>query len=278
MKNYLAHSFSTDDFELVSVIDELPLWSAPFGLRLLDTIKLKPRINALDIGCGLGFPLIEVAQRLGTSSKVFGIDPWARALERAQLKIKKYDIEKVEVIRGVGEHLPFVDNFFDLIVSNNGINNVQDIRQTLAECHRVAKPGAQFVMTANLEDTMIEFYTVLEETLAASGLLENIIKMKDHIYSKRKPLEKMKSFLGKAGFRIKSIQQDRFRMSFLNATAMFNHSLIKYWFLDGWKSVVGSDDLVNIFDQVEARLDAIAEKKGELILTIPYITIDSMKR
>jgi len=91
MKNYLTHSFSTDDFELVSVIDELPLWSAPFGLRLLDTIKLKPRINALDIGCGLGFPLIEVAQRLGTSSKVFGIDPFpygikanAKAMDMAQ--------------------------------------------------------------------------------------------------------------------------------------------------------------------------------------------------
>src|SRR3990172_10554394 len=93
MTKFRKFTFNLDDKDTVSVIDELPLWSAPFGLRLLDTIKLKPRINALDIGCGLGFPLIEVAQRLGTSSKIFGIDPWQRAIERAQLKIKKYDIE-----------------------------------------------------------------------------------------------------------------------------------------------------------------------------------------
>ena len=43
MKEYLNHSFSIEDFNLVSIIDELPLWSAPFGLDLLDTVKLKPK-------------------------------------------------------------------------------------------------------------------------------------------------------------------------------------------------------------------------------------------
>jgi arsenite methyltransferase len=277
MKNYLTHSFSTDDFDLVSVIDELPLWSAPFGLRLLDAVELRSHVNALDIGCGFGFPLIEIAQRLGTSSKIFGIDPWARAIERAHLKINKYGIENVEVIKGVAERLPFADNSFDLIVSNNGINNVQDIVQTLSECYRTARLGAQFLMTANLEDSMIEFYAVLEETLAANGMDENITRMKDHIYSKRKPLKEMENMLESAGFKIKSVHQDSFRMNFLDATAMFNHSLIKYWFLDGWKSVVDQDDLAKVFDQVEERLDAIARKKRELILTIPYVTIDCRK-
>ena len=87
MKEYLEHSFNPDDSEFVSAIDELPLWSAPFGLKLLDTIELHPDNNALDIGCGLGFPLLEVSQRLGNSSRVYGIDPWERALERINLKI-----------------------------------------------------------------------------------------------------------------------------------------------------------------------------------------------
>lgn len=64
MEKYLNHSFKTDDYELVSIIDEFPFWSAPFGLDLLDTIILKPNTIALDIGSGLGFPLIERAMRL----------------------------------------------------------------------------------------------------------------------------------------------------------------------------------------------------------------------
>ena len=92
MKKYLNHTFSTEDKELVSIIDELPLWSAPFGLSLLNTIKLGNGFRVLDIGSGQGFPLIEIAQRLGESSMVFGIDLWKEANERASLKIKKYDL------------------------------------------------------------------------------------------------------------------------------------------------------------------------------------------
>src|SRR4030067_181575 len=58
--------------EIISAIDELSLWAAPFGLKLLETIKLKKNITALDIGFGLGFPLLEVAMRLGEPSKVCG--------------------------------------------------------------------------------------------------------------------------------------------------------------------------------------------------------------
>jgi len=64
MDNYLKTNYDLNNAETVSVVDELPLWSAPFGLRLLDKIKYKKNITAFDIGSGLGFPLLEVAMRL----------------------------------------------------------------------------------------------------------------------------------------------------------------------------------------------------------------------
>ncbi|MEJ2507213.1 MAG: class I SAM-dependent methyltransferase, partial [Ignavibacteriaceae bacterium] len=151
MKNYLHHTFESDDPELISIIDELPLWSAPFGLKLLDNVQLKPNINVLDVGCGLGFPLIELSQRFGNTCKFYGVDPWQSALKRAQAKIYKYKITNTVVTKSIAEKLPFKNNSFDLIVSNNGINNVQDIRQTLSECFRVSNTGAQFLTTMNLE-------------------------------------------------------------------------------------------------------------------------------
>lgn len=274
MKEYLNQEVDTNDFDLVSVIDDLPLWSAPFGLELLDTIRLKPGVSAIDIGCGLGFPLIEISQRLGNTSKVFGIDPWEKATERIQLKIKKYNIKNVQVVRGLAEHLPFPDNFFDLIVSNNGINNVQDIELTLSECHRVSKPYAQFVLTLNLEKTMIEFYEVFEKTLLKDGLEDEVQKMKEQIYSKRKPLNETESLLESVGFQIKSTKNDSFKIRFSDGTSMLNHYLIRFWFTDGWKNILSSNDLERIFDQIEDELNIRAKKQGEFYLTIPFVTID----
>ena len=38
----------------MSAFDELPLWSAPFGLRLLDAAMQEHATRILDVGCGCG--------------------------------------------------------------------------------------------------------------------------------------------------------------------------------------------------------------------------------
>jgi ubiquinone/menaquinone biosynthesis C-methylase UbiE len=87
--------------------------------------------------------------RLGSSSRIYGIDPWHAGMERARWKKEIMNVQNVELIRGLAEDMPFEDSFFDLLVSNNGINNVQSLSKTLTECSRVAKPEAQFVFTFN---------------------------------------------------------------------------------------------------------------------------------
>jgi arsenite methyltransferase len=278
MKDYLIHQVNTDDFDLVSVIDDLPLWSAPFGLHLLETIKLRKNLTVLDLGCGLGFPLLEIAQRLGNTGKIYGIDPWSQALKRVKLKIRVYTIKNVQVVRGQAEHMPFVDKCFDLIVSNNGLNNVGDMKQSLKECSRVCKTDAQLTFTVNLEDTMQEFYNLFQKVLQKNKQSEVLPRLKRHIYDKRKPLAEIKSWLEEAGFKIKNSVYDSFRLRYLDGTTMFNHYLIKYWFLDSWQEILDRKDRETIFEQLESELNRQAEKNGEIVLTIPLVTIDCRKK
>lgn len=49
-----------EDARLASAFDETPLWSAPFGLRLLDRVRMADGLSVLDVGCGAGFPLLEL--------------------------------------------------------------------------------------------------------------------------------------------------------------------------------------------------------------------------
>jgi ubiquinone/menaquinone biosynthesis C-methylase UbiE len=115
---------------------------------------MRRNIRVLDIGSGLGFPLIELAQRLGATCEVYGIDPWTQADERARMKARVWKLNNVTVVPGNAEQLPFTDGFFELVVSNNGTNNVDDEEETLREICRVAKPGGQIVLTMNLPETI----------------------------------------------------------------------------------------------------------------------------
>ena len=121
-----------------------------------------------------------------------------------------------------------------------------------------------------------------ESTISVKGLKENdfileVKKMKEHIYSKRKPLDEVKTLLTNSGFQIAAVQQDSFSLNFIDGTTMFNHYIIKYWFLSEWKKILNDSDLKMVFEQTEDRLNKIAKEKKGLPLTIPFVTIDCIK-
>jgi len=277
MNNYLKTNYDLNDKETVSVIDELPLWSAPFGLKLLDKINYRKNITALDIGSGLGFPLLEVAMRLGNTCKLYGIDPWEAAVERIKTKIKIYGINNVEIFTGVAENIPLPDNSVDLIFSNNGINNVGDINAVLNECRRISKIGSQLVFTYNTDKTMREFYSVFEELLRERKMLTEIESMKKHVYKKRKPVEEFVQLLNESGYVINEISHDEFAYRFVDGTAMFNHFLIKLAFIDSWKELIPEEKQKDFFAELVQRLNHAASITEVLKLTIPFVIIDCEK-
>ena len=276
MSKYLNPVFDLSSPEFISVIDELPFWSAPFGMKLLDKINYRKNITALDIGFGLGFPLLEVAMRFGNTCKLYGIDLWEKAVERTRIKLNHYQISNIEIIEGVAENIPLPDNSVDLIISNNGINNVDDINKTLKECKRIARPGAQFVFTFNTDKTMIEFYSALESVLTDMNLPGEVEKMKQHIYEKRRPVEEIVNLLSENDFIVNEINHDEFHYTYADGTTMFNHFLIRLAFIESWKKLIPDALHETVFREIEERLNAIAMERGSLKLTVPFALIDSV--
>ncbi len=276
MKKYLSDSF--DYATLVDFYDEWPIWSAPFGLKLLDRIVYKPGITALDIGFGAGFPLIELAQRLGESSTVYGIDPWQAAIKRVQKKIRYFGISNIRIVEGHAESIPLKDRTVDLIVSNNGINNVSDMGKVLSECSRIIKSGGQFVQTLNLDKSMVEFYTELEAVLAEMHMDREIDLMHQHIYQKRRPLDEILSLMRRNGFMLRDLDHDQFCYKFTDGSAMLNHYFIRLAFMDSWIKLLPADKVEQVFDRVELRLNEQSGLLGGMKLSIPFALINSIKK
>jgi ubiquinone/menaquinone biosynthesis C-methylase UbiE len=258
-------------------LDELPFWSAPFGLKLLDYIDYKPNITAIDIGFGTGFPLTEIAMRLGNDSIVYGIDPWKEAIKRAEEKIGYYSIKNIKIIEGSVESIPLENNSINLITSNNCINNVGNMNKALMECSRILKKDGQFVQTMNLEKSMFEFYNIMESTLLESNLKHEFGLMYKHIEKKRPSINKIIE-TAKQDFIIKDIEYDEFNYKFSNGTAMLNHYFIKFAFMKSWKEILPQNKVEEIFKIIEIKLNKCAEHFGGIKLSIPFVLINCIKK
>jgi arsenite methyltransferase len=273
---YLDTSIDRNDPNIISGMDEIPLWSAPFGLILLENFKIKPEMTVLDVGFGTGFPLLELAQRLGKSATIYGIDPWKAAHERTRLKMNLLNIKNVILVGGDASTMPFEDEKFDLITSNLGINNFQDPRKIFRECFRVAKPEAQIALTTNPKGHMEEFYSVFEETLKELSLNKLEEKFLLHLNHRLTP-KIIQSYLKEAGFKVTKTRRNSFTLRFLDGDAFFSHSLIRYGFLEDWKKLIPAEFWHKVFTKLEAKLNSIAHNQGELFLTIPVVYIEGEK-
>ena len=99
----------------------------------------------LDIATGTG----DLALMMSTLNpdKIIGLDISAGMLEVGKQKIAKANLtDKIEMIVGDSENMPFKDNSFDAITVSFGVRNFANLNKGLQEIKRVLKPGGTFVV------------------------------------------------------------------------------------------------------------------------------------
>jgi arsenite methyltransferase len=276
MPDFLDVTYDLNDPEIASAVDQVSLWAARFGLLLLDHLDLRPNQHILDVACGTGFPLFELAQMYGASCQVTGIDIWKQGIERARLKAHAYQSPNVQILEADASRLPFADATFDLIVSNLGLNNFADPGAVLAECFRVAKPGARLVLVTNPRGHLSEFYEVFREILRELQKPASLERLQAH-EAHRGTKASLSDLLQAAGFRVVKIREDRFHLRYLDASAFFHHFLTQLGFLEDWRRVVDQEDEERAFAPLEQRLNQMARAAGELRMTVPMLYLEGEK-
>lgn len=276
MPDFLHRTYDMHQPQLASAFDEVSFWAARFGIFLFQHLTLRPHLAILDLACGTGFPLFELAQVYGPSCQVTGIDLWKEAVERARAKLQVYRLPNVHILEADAAHLPFQEHEFDLIVSNLGVNNFDDPEAVLAECFRVAKPHASLVLTTNPTGHMRELYALFREVLLdlqQPTYLERLQKDEEHRGTK----ESLGRMLQAAGFHIVKIQEGAFQLRYVDGSALFHHVLTQVGFLEGWRQVVAPEDEEQVFARLESRLNQVAQERGELCLTVPMLYLEGEK-
>ena len=106
----------------------------------------------LDLGCGAGRHAILLAEE---GFQVAALDISETALKTLDTRLKAKSFENVMLIEHEMGQLPFIDNYFDGVVSTNVLHHGKsvEIKKTIDELYRVMKPGASaFVIALSSSD------------------------------------------------------------------------------------------------------------------------------
>jgi SAM-dependent methyltransferase len=122
-------------------------WSTPFAETLLSQLSLAPGLAILDVASGHGIPAFYLAEQVGPTGRVLGLDlsagqvTRARAIQGAQLPWLSFECQDM---RALPAELPL----FDRITGNLSVMFFRPNREeVLRGLIRHLKPGGQLALT-----------------------------------------------------------------------------------------------------------------------------------
>jgi ubiquinone/menaquinone biosynthesis C-methylase UbiE len=109
--------------------------------RVAEAAGIESGQRVLDLACGTGVLARTVAERVGPTGSVVGLD-----LNDGMLAVARQQAPTIEWRQGRAEALPFDDDSFDAVVSQFGLMFFEDRRTALQEMLRVLRPGGRLAV------------------------------------------------------------------------------------------------------------------------------------
>lgn len=125
-------------------------------------VDVNTPLNILDVACGTGDFIIEIARKAASGSKITGIDISEGMLAIGRKKINKAGVN-AEMSTADCESLPYKENTFDRISVGFGVRNFENPEQGLNEMYRVLAPNGKLV--------------ILELSVPSNGFIRHCYKL-----------------------------------------------------------------------------------------------------
>jgi len=109
----------------------------------IDLAAPKPGERVLDIGCGSGTTLLELAARVGPGGHVLGADIATTSVERARQRIAQAGFAQADAVLADMSTHEFAPRSFDLAFSRLGVMFFADPTATFAKLHGAMKPDGR---------------------------------------------------------------------------------------------------------------------------------------
>jgi arsenite methyltransferase len=159
-------SLDLDSPELAATYDRTSLRQFNHGKVLIAALHPRPGERVLDVGCGTGRLGDYVANLVGPSGEVVGIDPLPLRIELAARTNPRFTARV-----GRAEDLSaFADESFDVVYANSVFHWVADKPTALREALRVLKRGGRIGINSADGDRPHQSASLVREAVLEEGL------------------------------------------------------------------------------------------------------------
>ena len=101
----------------------------------------------VDLGSGRGTDALRMADQVGETGFVYGIDISEGMLEKARQNASKLEVKNVKFLHNTLDKIELADKTVDLVISNCTINHAADKDAVWGEVYRILKKGGRFVVS-----------------------------------------------------------------------------------------------------------------------------------
>ncbi len=253
----MKRSHQADKLAKLYDAEVLPLWSQRFGKMLLRDLTLPSKAMVLDVGCGTGFPSLEILRRMDEHGRIIAIDPSSPMLDEARMKAGALSGKRIFFrSESAVPKLSFADDVYDLVVCNAGLQEFDDPESAIRDFARVAKAGGRVMVTLPLAGTYQEFFDIFREALIKHDRQDAIDRL-DAYLTRYPAAEQAQGWFEDAGLEDVVVEHEEFTLLFKSSREFFFAPLVEYGPLDEWKAIAGKGQQMQaVFWECKNSIDA----------------------
>lgn len=113
----------------------------------IDYSKAKQGETCVDLGSGRGTDVLRLAENVGHTGFVYGVDVSDGMLKKAEKNAAKLGVSNVKFVKSELENIKIPSNSVDLLISNCTINHATDKLKVWSEIERILKNSGRFVVS-----------------------------------------------------------------------------------------------------------------------------------
>jgi SAM-dependent methyltransferase len=148
--------------EMYELID---LQLSPIGLRTIEALHLNSGDSVVDIGCGAGQTLLQLAERVGIEGQVIGVDAAPLLLNVAKRRTERFG--HVRLVQADAQYLDLPTGSVDAVFSRFGVMTFNDPVAAFGNFRRLLRPSGVLAFSCwrSLPENELDYLP-----LAAAGL------------------------------------------------------------------------------------------------------------